>query len=775
MEITVDTLETQADRFDGARLYSASPFAGGGLTTVAGGAAEADPVRGGAQSESTWLSSPFAAGYAAGDEGAAEQLALEALYDEVADESFDEAVEGLIDEVAARHLTAMSSWSSEGESAALASSEVADWVNGLAVRAEHLLDHLAQQFADRPPESLTEDELVLATGRLRAGGDELADAGEQFLGGLMRKVARAAKAVTSVAAKGLAALGKVLPIGKLLEVLKRLVRPLLTRVLRTATNRLPAGLRAPAVDLARKLGLGGDAPAGVPAGTPANAGTSGGTGGTPAPATEFDRQLAEALAAGTDSAVEQIMAEAAHEAEQLSGVDPLAALDNARATLARRLAEAEPGRPPAAEVDQFIPAVLAAMPLVRMGIRVAGRERVVRLLADGLAALISGHIGPAAARALAPPIADVGLRLLSLEAEAPDTLGSEALVSTLEDTIRQVAALPAASLEEPLRLEAELQQAFTEAATRHLPRHLLRADLGVHETVGEGGVWVLMPRAARPSLRYRKYSRVYRVPISRPQARAIVLLGEETLEERLLDAGVRSWPVQAEVHLYEAIPGTHLGHLAAFEGEGAPAATDEFEELTPDTAALLIGEPGLGRAAAAPVPRGHRPQPGQRLFRLVVPGVRVRRRRRRIALRLDAGGTTPVLRVHLRLSEREAHEVSQQLARNALPQVVAFARGLLGPPAQQGLATRLARLRTDGNAGVPADRAQALSAHIAESILATLAKQLPTSAAALAAAAKDPAAGLTLTFAFPYTDRAAVRAGLPGPAALSIKAGYQRG
>ncbi len=41
----------------------------------------------------------------------------------------------------------------------------------------------------------------------------------------------------------------------------------------------------------------------------------------------------------------------------------------------------------------------------------------------------------------------------------------------------------------------------------------------------------------------------------------------DTLERRLLDAGARVWPVQTEVHLYETLPGTQLGHLAAFEGE----------------------------------------------------------------------------------------------------------------------------------------------------------------------------------------------------------------
>ena len=131
-------------------------------------------------------------------------------------------------------------------------------------------------------------------------------------------------------------------------------------------------------------------------------------------------------------------------------------------------------------------------------------------------------------------------------------------------------------------------------------------------------MWVYMPRRARPAYRYKKYSRVFRVPITRPLARAIVLSDGGTLEHRLLDAGARVWPLEAERHLYETIPGGQLGHLAAFE------------------AAALTGSPGLAR------PR--------RVFRVVVPGMRVRRRHRLI-VRMGPP-TAPHLRVHLRLSER---------------------------------------------------------------------------------------------------------------------------
>src|SRR5205823_2726939 len=154
--------------------------------------------------------------------------------------------------------------------------------------------------------------------------------------------------------------------------------------------------------------------------------------------------------------------------------------------------------------------------------------------------------------------------------------------------------------------------AFVEAAERHIPRRLLSKRLPAIETADGRGVWVYMPRVTRPCYRYKKYTHVFRVPISRTTARAIRFPAGDTLERRLLDAGARVWPVESEVHLFETLPGTQLGHLAAFEAELPAAesaqATAEFEEFTPEVASMLVNEPGLGKRAHAHGPK--------RLFRI---------------------------------------------------------------------------------------------------------------------------------------------------------------
>jgi hypothetical protein len=276
-----------------------------------------------------------------------------------------------------------------------------------------------------------------------------------------------------------------------------------------------------------------------------------------------------------------------------------------------------------------------------------------------------------------------------------------------------------------------------------------------------------MPRVTRPCYRYRKYSRVFQVPISRPQARIVVLRHGDTLEERLVDGGVRSWPVTAEIHLYETLPGGVTGHLAAFEDNAEP---QEFEALTPDTAAALLGQPGLGRPSW-PAGRQFPQQP--RLFRLVTPGVRVRRHRPRFAVRLTVDGTRPTLRVHLRLGERVAHLLLGQLDQQGHAQAIALIRGVLGPTARQSLARRLLRASQHSpNGALSPERVIVVAAHIAEAILATLAKQLPNAAPSLRSAAQDPARGLTLTFAFPLTGD--LRGNLPGEPTMTIRPGYHR-
>jgi hypothetical protein len=767
----------------GGELLS-SPFAGADLTATA----EAGPAS--AASVASALTTPFSEALASLAESDLEAEAFAALTSEFEDEEFTEALEALVSEAAARHLASTGSWSQESGAMQLAHTEVEQWLATVGAEADRQLAELEAHFGDRPVDSVSESEIDAfgGSGAERATLDSPLNAQEQFFKKLLDKAKKVVKGAVKLAKKGIKAAAKLLPTGKIFAALRKLVGPLLKRVLAKAIGKLPEPLRPAARRLAGRLqgaasGAVGAAAGAVGAATGAASGTGDDAAAAAVPAdgsgsealsASFDEALAEAVLAPNEAAaaeaLEAFEAEAAAVASSESSVE---ALDLARHRLARQLAEAQPGQPPVAEMEEFIPVVMAAMPLIKLGVKVIGRDRVVKFVAGLLANLIKPMIGPEIAAPLSRQIADAGLGLLGLEAEAArdGTLGAEALVAAAEDTIREVLSLPAASLRQELLVEAAVEEAFEEAAQRHFPPQVLRPDLAQAERDGERGIWVALPRSTNPHLRYRKYSVVHPLRITRPLAQAVVFAEGDTLEERLLDEGTTTWPVQAELHTYELLPGGDVGHLAAFELEGESYADGalEFDELE-DERPLRPAAGGVPRPGGAWRGRGH---PGRRVVRLHVRGRRLRRRPR-FALRLDVTSASPQLVLHLLISERVAHQMAGDLEQKRHAQVVAAVRRLVGEPRQKAIAARLQRMLARQGITLPEGGGAKLAAALAQAVERVTAAQLPEAAATLASAAKDPAAGATLSFTFPFADRAALGRGEPGEPTMQIRAGMHR-
>ncbi|MEV6847951.1 hypothetical protein [Actinoplanes sp. NPDC051411] len=732
----------------------ASPFAPTDLYPARANGAT-DSREPGAPPTGATLLTPFAESISL-DRGELDREAADALFAELDDEEFEESVRALADEAAGRHLRSIGTWSAESGAPALATDETEQWMGSVAAEADRMLGRLAEHFADRPVDSLRDGECEAVAGLPldETGPEGPLAAQEQFFKSLLKKATSLASGVKKLATKGFQALGRLLPLGKLFDILRRLVRPLLQRVLSQAIGKLPAQFRPLATKLAARFGGSlGEAENDL--------------------AGEFDRRLAEVVLTGNEAAIEQSLAEADQEArEESGGPQALHDLDAARARLAGRLAEAAPEQPLTAQLEQFIPVVMAAKPLIKMAIGIIGREKIVNFVGDRIAVLLKGMAGPEPAKFLSRHIASAGLGLLGLEAEAAGTatLGAEALVATTEDTISEVLELPPALLGDELLLEAEIQEAFAAAAARHLPAAALRPEVVEGESEGEHGVWVMMPRAGRPCYRFKQYSRVVPVRISRPIARSVVMAGGDTLERRLLDAGVAGWPVTAEMEIYELLDGAGPGHLAAYEvGDLAdlPVAAREFEELTAPAATALAHNPRLAYTGR----RGHG---GRRYYRLRVGG-RPLRRHRLFGLALDLTSPQPVLRVHLRIGEREAHLLAGHLDQQQMVQVVSTVRAIVGPAAQQRLGERLERLLTKHGMPQAAGGGRKLSGQLADAIVGAVSAQLPAAAATLSRAAKDPAAGITLTFAFAYPDRAAIGTAAPAGPTLTIRPGLHRG
>lgn len=624
--------------------------------------------------------SPFRAEFfgeteSAGHEDQAVEESLSLLYDA----EFGEALSELTSEAAALSARQQDELGESSNAALIGERCLSEWLAPLQHRAETLLQAMADAGGSTSPASLSEDEVDkffenFSPERLKDSQHETglafgtvsamsSPAAEQFLGGLVKKVAGVVKTAGNLARKGLQVVGSVLPIGPLLEKLKGLVRPLLDRVLKAALDQIPPSLRPAARSLATRLagslaGESGDSAfletgsAFQLANPPIHAETvlTDGRGGeslyegldttdaewnesgfqvllptTPEVsqlAGDFDAVVTRLLLAADENEQELLTEEAAASINVAGRT--LTELGEARAGFITRIGDLPRGGDPAPALEQFIPAIMAALPLIRTGIGLIGRGRVVDFLANQLAALIRPIVGPDTDR-LSKAIADAGLKLLTLEAghsSGPSAAGPAAIGAVVEDTVRAVAMMPQSELEDPSALAAATQLFFMESMSQHVPTSLLKPRPGhTPETSDGAGQWVSMPQPPRRA-GYRKFTRIFDVVVTEQTAKAVYGFGRVSLFNSLRDSrGEVRYPLRARVHLYEAIPGTWLSRIALLErkvpGLGKTMAWPQIRPLTVEAAGMLLGQPGLGRPTPGKfLQTGHKIGVGQRFFYL---------------------------------------------------------------------------------------------------------------------------------------------------------------
>jgi hypothetical protein len=229
--------------------------------------------------------------------------------------------------------------------------------------------------------------------------------------------------------------------------------------------------------------------------------------------------------------------------------------------------------------------------------------------------------------------------------------------------------------------------------------------------------------------------------------------------------------VEAEVSLYETLPGTTLPDIAREESEtpGAAGATGaaQLHPLTTKAAGLLLGEPKMGRNA--PPGTGRRSVGvGQRLYHLSIPGRRPltapgtngRTLRRTGGLRVTLDCPKDEIRIRIFLSEVKAQRLAVQLRRQSHPGTGAtwFQKyvGRRLPPILRG--ERLSRIRliqpglppgeSLGTAlkRLPPEVSVALTAKLQESVVSAFAEFVKTEAQRFITATEDTADGVTLKF-----------------------------
>ena len=634
-----------------------------------------------------------------------------------------------------------------GEAATEATAEefLQEWSEPLHRQAETLLENIVAGMSEHDVAPMSEAEFEEVFDRFEPTETGLEAHFEDFLGKLFKKVKGVAKKAVALAKKGIA---HIPGLGALLSKLKALVRPLLDRVLRTALDKLPPTLRPHAEQIARQV-LGGTAAAAPAAAAQADPQPAA------APATpdvsavqqEFDLEVAQLLFAADETERELVLTGALQEAGP-SEYAPLAELHDARARLAEDL---EAGVDPQQALEEFIPAVMAVLPIARTVMGVIGRGRVVSFLAKHLAPLIGRYVPPEAAQQLSRAIADAGLRMLSLEASADESgAATEALVHTVEETVGRVAGLDETTLEDPVLLEAAVAQAFGEAAAQNFPPQLILPEL--QETTLPA-TWVALPRGRRRKY-YKKYTQVFDVDITPQVAGAIPTFGGTPLASFLRDRLGVTAPVRAKVHVFQAMHGTTLPRLARFERRAAARA---LHPLTVAAAGMLLGQPGLGRDVPGEFrsTRG-RIAAGQRFYFLEVAGARpLGRRTSEVNVALDFRNDE--FRVAIYLSEADAQAIAGKLRQRDVTAALMAARRVYAGGVASALGGDLRRrvkILTEsvdhedilgGRLGALAGplRTQ-LASKVTEWVAKAVAEHVTAQGDGFVAASEDPADGVTV-------------------------------
>jgi hypothetical protein len=591
------------------------------------------------------------------------------LLAELHDEEFGEVISELVQEASGVYETQVVQ--EYGDSAAqreAAQEAVRDYLQPLVHLTDELLETIGQEMSQHNLGEMSEQQLDEVFELLEPKRNDLSPAFEGFLKGIWKKVKSAAKTVANVAKKGLK-VAMTMATGGLnliLPKIKRLIMPLLRRVLQAAIGKLPESLRPAASQLATKLFGSAEMPETT---TEMQEETTGAE--TQDIQREMDVRLLNSLVAESMEESEAALGEY-QEIQETVGENDFDALQNARARFVGRITEMQQGEDAKPAMEEFIPAIL---PALKIGIGLIGRHRVVNFLAGLLAKLVGRFVGPDVARPLSRAIVDTGLKLIALELteQSEERVAGNAIAATVEETIQQIATLPEYVLEDQELLEAHTLEAFEQAAAANFPAEVIKPELR-ESTVN--GAWVLMPANGIRKF-YKKFTVVFDKVLSPQTVSKITTFGGRSLMTVLRDQlnldPAREY--RARVHLYEAIPGTWLSRISAMEknvrGLGSPskAAWSQIHPLTREAASALLGEPGLGRDAAERFLKDRNfVGVGERFYFLEIEGVvsvqpfQRLRRSSRTYIKFDCPSNR--INVALFLSERDAQAIASKLRQN---------------------------------------------------------------------------------------------------------------
>ncbi|WP_163093060.1 hypothetical protein [Bacillus cereus] len=522
---------------------------------------------------------------------------------ELYDHEFDEAVFELVNEV--------NNLYEERESEPMLEA----YFEPLIRETELLLENMAKGIESYDLKNMNEEEIETLLDKFEPVQTQLPDHFEYFFKKAFKKAKNAVKGAVKLIKKGFQHINP----SSILHKLKPIIMPLLRKVLQVALNKLPDNLQPIARNLANRFlketesyesFTEGEEPAG-PDVTRIQR--------------EFDGQIMNLLFTSGEVEQELMLTEYIAESET-AVINPIGDLHNARIRFVNQITQLPEGEDPKPLLEEFIPAIL---PALKIGIKIIGRPKVVKFLANLLGKHIERFVGKQYTPMLSRAIVDAGLRLINLEtttSEGEEQTAGSAVAATVEDTVRQVAALPEYILDNEELLEGFIMSEFENAVAANFPPTLLKPEL--RETSNIQGTWVLMPGRKN----YKKYTKIFEISITPQIARAVQTFGGIHLSQFLQNQrGIAmDKSVKLRIHLYEAIKGSTLSKIAKSEksvvglGTSARSAWSQFHPLTPEAAGLLLQQPGLGKKVSSKFLASRKMiAVGQRFYYLEIEGARL--------------------------------------------------------------------------------------------------------------------------------------------------------
>lgn len=494
-----------------------------------------------------------------------------------------------------------------------------------------MIDRVSQHFSGNNLADHTEMEIDAFFETYEFNHRSFTPAQEQFFGKVFNKVKSVVKKGVELAKKGISVVGKFLPHNIILNKIKGLIRPLLDKVLKFAIGKLPRNLQPHAQTLAKKF---------LKLETVDEATADGAQSENEIESiqTEFDSYIAQLVFSPEETSADQLVTDYEISFETVdrinsyeSGSIQTRSLDAVRQQFINELKDLQPGESAAPAIERFLPvAIVALQPVIKMAIKLIGRQKIINFLAGLLAKLVSKYVPANVAQPLAANIIDIGMSAIGFEVHetGKSDLAYEAIANTIEETVQNMNKLDEAAINDSETLTMHLLEAFEKAAVNNFPPQYIKEEL---RPTKQKATWVAMPRNLPVKL-YKKFTHVYDITIDPQTASTVSVFRGLPLANFLKDKyGLDvSKAVKAKVHLYETKLAGRLSLISKFEklpglNSNQPKAWVQLLPLTTQAASLILKEPALGKDVD---PKGlatrFQSQPGQRFYFLEIEGAKLR-------------------------------------------------------------------------------------------------------------------------------------------------------